>query len=334
MKARSVLRSVDKKVPSLTTQWSRIEGEKYTIIDSHIEEYPLFHLFNKAHFIRHMLPKKGISLGKTTISHKTLSDLCENLLQEVYAKKRTFKDFTVLQRKNFSRKHKCGLLVVKFKEYPFVVKLFMENPKSIVNYWWKGFEPIFFWHMGHGAGRFFTGFPRIRNREEIVRRIQANPFKDIAIHIPRKWFWEPKNNPYIKITGNSIGGKVKIETEVPSVYAIIADAIDLSAETNTISSHQKHNLAMALCNHLGFIIDPHTTNYVFTKDPNLEKLQITIIDTEYCPAMVGLKKKRYFESHFEWYTYLVGKCIKDIFGKNKEERELAYLEKNEFIFKY
>lgn len=325
--------------PCVTTQWAhQSTSEPCTISDAHIEKYPLFGVFNRTHFDAHKFSDNMINYQINGVWHSvsshTLSSLCEQLVTEVMAKKRHFTHFTILQKKNFSRRHLCGLLVVKFKDYPFVVKLFVENPESLTNYWCKGFEPIFFWNMGKGAGRHVCGLTRIQNRQTVLEQLAQTPFARADIHIPRKWFWEPQHNNYIKITGTHIGpSQETCTTELPGIYAIIADYIHIK-DNSKLTRQEKNDLAIALCNHLDFIIDPHANNYIFTVDQVRNRLQITLIDTEYFPMMVGLKEKRKFSSHFDCYTYLVEKCISDTFYQSKPMRIHSATQENEFLLHY
>lgn len=335
---RSSWRKKLENTPTITTQWhTDFDKKSYTISDPHIEKYPLFTIFNKDHFEEHKIPDGFLPYtvnGKTEyVDTAILTALCEELVQEVTAKKRKFTHFKILQKKNFNRRHMCGLLVVKFNDYPFVVKLFIENPRSLINYWCKGFEPIFFWNMGNGAGRHVCGLTRIGNQAIIKNRLYHAPFELATIDIPRKWFWEPANNNYITVQGTNIG--IHHETctaELPGIYAIIADYINIQDNT-TLSTKEKKYISMQLCNHLDLIIDPHANNYLFHMD-TAQKLHITLIDTEYFPVMVGLKKRKKFESYFEWYTYLIEKCIQDTFYQPKYLRVQACAQENELLFQY
>lgn len=334
---RSPLRAKENNSPTITVQWAnKPHGKAHTITDSHIEEYPLFTLFDQQRFNASLLPSGPIAYRDNptrTVDGRTLSALCEGLIKEVLQKKKKFKHFIVLQNKNFSRRHKCGLLVLKFKDYPFVVKLFVEDPKTFINYWWKGFEPVFFWNMGRGAGRHLSGLTRIDNKKNIEKQLAVNPFKDITVETPNKWFWVPRNNRYIQIDGTNIGNGKRLSTQLPSVYAVIADAIDTNNETD-LSAEQCKQLSIELCNHLDLTIDPHATNFIFKQAKQPDKVKIIVIDTEYFPIMVGLKEKIKFKTYEEWYLFLSGKCFKDIFFRTKDERQFSYLEPNELAFQH
>ena len=81
------------------------------------------------------------------------------LMEELKKGERTFTDFTILQCKDYNFKKGFGLLIVKFNNFPFVVKLFVETPASFINPFDKGNEPIFFFFMGGGVNRHLQGLP-------------------------------------------------------------------------------------------------------------------------------------------------------------------------------
>jgi len=335
---RSAWRKKLENTPTITTRWTQGKDQRsYTIADSHIEKYPLFTIFDQTHFNQNKIPQGFLVYHVDGIAHHVdstiLMTLCEQLAQEVTAKKRKFTHFKILQKKNFNRRHMCGLLVVKFNDYPFVVKLFIENPQSLINYWCKGFEPIFFWNMGNGAGRHICGLTRIGNQTIIKNRLACAPFPLATIDIPRKWFWEPKKNNYINIDGINIGmNDETCHTQLPGMYAIIADYIAIHDNTALLPDDKKY-ISMSLCNHLDLIIDPHANNYMFNSDAS-NTLHITLIDTEYFPVMVGLKKRKKFETHFDWYAYLIEKCVQDTFYQSKHIRTYSCMQPNELLFQF
>ena len=48
-----------------------------------------------------------------------------------------------------------------------------------------------------------------------------------------------------------------------------------------------------------------------------KKFTITLVDTEHFPTMVGVFSKKSFKNHNEWYVYLAGKCIFDMYLQTK-----------------
>src|SRR5579872_4696036 len=126
----------------------------------------------------------------------------------------------------------------------------------------------------------------------------------------------PQNSENITIKGINIAD-YPLETTLPSVYAIVADAIETDKEI-PIDLKKKKRMVMQLCNDLQIYIDPHFNNYFFLQDKKLNKFKIVIVDTEHFPTMVGLKYKKHFRNHHAWYMYLASKCTYDMFFQTKQ----------------
>lgn len=321
--ARSIHRKSDPTVPRLTACWKGSK-RKYVRIDSHYEEYPIFAsaIYLDDMIKNHLLLSNKIIKSKTDsapICSATLNTLLEELVHEVFRKKRSFKHFSILQDKNFNRRKKCGLLVLKFNDYPLVVKLFIETPKTFINPYGKGFEPIFIHYMSGGTNRHVGGLPRIMNRKHILAWAEKNARWKNHIAIPRKWFWIPKNPMWIELKGNNIGNKHEVTTFLPGTYALVADYIN-TQEPETDFIDERSQIIMDLCNALDMFVDPHTNNFIIKKHPITGKPFVTIIDTEHFPTMIGLKEKTFFADHVSWITYMASKCLEDIYFRPKSLR--------------
>lgn len=320
---RSVQRPVDTHVPQITTYWDK-QSPHYTIKDSRLQEYPIFTITAEDSY-PYSLPNTPISFS-TNPSKKVMGtalkkDL-EHLLQEIYAGNTSFTRFEILSKLdfNFHKEKLCGFIVLKHKWYPFVVKLSIERPETFVNPFCKGLVPICFFFMAGGSNRYMTGLTRIINAHNIQKTIATHPTWQNLVHIPRKWFWMPENPTFFHVVGKNIGkSKQEITTTLPSIYAIIADAIDITHQTS-LSTHTKNGLIIRLCNDLNLMIDPHENNFIFQINPITKQLSIIIIDTEHFPTMVGIKQKQHFTSHIDFYLSLAKKCTHDIFFCSKYER--------------
>lgn len=313
--SRTIYRPVDPLMPEITVRW---EGDTngYTLKKYHLE-YPLFELFDPHDFKKHLLPETPIASRydeKLLIEPRVLQNLIENLLAEIKVGKKSFTDFTVLQSKDYNFKKGRGLLIAKFKEYPFVVKLFVETPDSFVSPFDKGMEPIFFFFMGGGVNRHLTGFTRIKNREIIKQRIAQSPWAG-QVDIPRKWHWVPSGTRWIEIEGKNIGNKEHQRVSFPGTYCIIADAIQAERNLSLLNEDDK-KLALEICNYLNLWIDPHMKNFMFEKGSG----KFVIVDTEHFPSAVGLRHKVSFDSYSTWYLHLAGKCWQDAFMQSKSQR--------------
>lgn len=317
---RSVHRPKDPLMPEIVTSWKE-DTSTFTLRNSYLGEYPFFKLYNENYFKKYYLPDDSITSRydeKKESSGSIMKKEIQELLKELHQHKTTFKYFVLLQDKDFNYKKVCGLLVVKFKNHPFVLKLFMETPESLTNPYNKGFEPVFFFFMGNGVSRHMSGFTRIRNRELVLEKIKSDQKWSSRIDIPRKWFWIPPENRPIVINGKNIGPHATISTEIPGTYCIIADAIQ-SERKFSISEFKDRSLALELCNDLDLLIDPHIKNFMEEKKTK----KLVIVDTEHFPTVVGLKEDKKFKSYLEWYFYLVSKCGRDMFFKTKKERRAA-----------
>jgi hypothetical protein len=321
---RHPFRLPNPSIPQVTAQWAD-GSHSFTITNRNIRYYPMF-AFDITHFIPYLLPHDAISFRsdpKQSVDGTLLATLIQDGMEEILhikkkrKRKKVLQHFFLLQDKNFNYKRSCGLVVLAFKDYPFVVKLFIEQPTTILDFHATGIEPTFFFYMGGGSNRHLSGFTRLTNREFVAKRIEQFPAWKNHVELPRKWFWIPHEQKNIVITGKNIGGLPFIKTEIPSVYAIIADKIDFSQPTKTLSSTQKGDIIMQLCNDLELNIDPHAKNFAFTEDLVKNKFKISLVDTEHFPTMVGPIKQKQFKTHHQWYLYLAGKGFQDIYLTSK-----------------
>lgn len=313
---RSIYRPIDPHLPEIRVKWAG-DSQEYILKKYHLEEYTLFKLFDLDFFMKHMLPDGPISFRtdpKKSISRDTLTSLIDELLVEIKHGQRNFTHFTILQSKDYNFKKCNGLLIVKFNDYPFVVKLFIEKPESFVSPFDKGFEPIFFFFMAGGVNRHLTGFTRIKNRYIIEQRIAQSPWAP-NVDIPRKWHWVPSGAQWIEITGKNISHIKERSIKFPGTYCIIADAIDAERNLSLLNRDDK-KMAMELCNYLDVWIDPHMKNFMIEKGTG----KFVIVDTEHFPTVVGLREKITFNSYTDWYLYLAGKCWRNAFMQTKWER--------------
>jgi len=314
---RSVYRIKKSKLPSLTAYLNKNKEEKYCRSDSHWLYKPLFKTFNERYFFKHLLPNNYIPSLKNPFPTSTqeLKDQIEGLLLEVKAKKKKYTNFTLLQNKDFNPAYGNGLLILKFNDYPYVLKLFIETPKSFICPWNKGREQIFLFYLGGGINRHLSGLTRIKNLYAVRKKIKKHKLWKNRIVTPNKWHWIPKNPEWIHLKGVDIGPLKKASTRIPATYGIIADYIENNGSFS-LSNNLHRKIALKLCNDLNMIIDPHITNFFIDK----KNKQIAIVDTEHFPTIVGIKENVKFNNYIEWYLYLAGKCLKDLYFRTKVER--------------
>jgi len=289
-------------------------------------EYPIFTAFNEQFFYKNLLPTMAIPSRANPaemINCYHINKLIHELLKEIDKHKKEYTHFTIIRDRNFNHRQKCGLLILKFKDYPLVLKLFMETPKSFIDPYCKGFENQFFFYMSGGNNRHIAGLTRIKNLELVSEQINNHPrWKDIII-MPRKWYWLPQKPRWMEIKGINIGEHEQITTIMPSTYAIIADELNVTEELHILTSQEKSELIMQLCMDLRLFVDPHADNFIIKYRPTENDYTISIVDTEHFPSMVGLKEEPFFNNHMEWYIYLAAKFFQDAFLQTKQSRQKA-----------
>lgn len=321
---RSIFRPDDPYVPILNVQWQDSDIV-HTLRDYHLQEYPLFHTYDAQHFHTHLLPEGPIAYRhdpSQTVDGKILSDLIEQLVEDLLAERKhparaikDFEHFTILKKRDFVWKNSTGCLIVKFKDYPFIVKLFRETPKSFVSPFDKGFEPTCFFLMG-SANRHISGLTRIKNLEIVQQQIeQSDAWRDI-IAFPRKWYWQPKENRMFKLTGERIGtSNTTLTAQYPAVYAVVVDAIDIE-RVFSLTSAQDRKVALSVSKYLNSFIDAHINNFVQERGTG----KTIIIDTEHFPTVVGLRKELPGQGYVSWYGRLAFKRVKDTYCQTKYKR--------------
>lgn len=318
--SRSPFRPRDPYVPTITTEWGkRLPGEKiYSLTDSHLEFYPLFKTFDLEHVKKHSLPNGPITYRnkpEKTIEGKELRKDIAGLFEEIRAHKKQFTHFEILKKRDFNSRKQSGLLVVKSKKHPFVVKLFMETPRSFIRPYNKGFEPNCIFVIGGGATRHLLGFTRIKNANVLQSRLEESPYWSSRLTLPRKWFWIPEKYRWIRLDGYRIGNHKHITIKMPAIYAVIADYIDGEREFS-LSSKEDRRTAVDISNYFLCRLDPHINNFLIERKTK----KIAIIDTEHFPTLAGFKQRPRMTTYTSWYLHLFTKYLNNRFGRTKTER--------------
>lgn len=314
---RSPHRPEQASLPYIVTYYNNTPQDRHILRDSHLQEHTFFRVYNHEYLKEHCLPEnfiEAINVTQSVDCQQLRSDIDE-LVKEVMACRKEYTHFTILQNRDFNRKKKWGLLVVKSKKYPIVVKLFIEDPIGLVNPYRKGAVPTFFFFMGGGINRHLAGFTRIRNRDIVQEKINSNPRWQSKIKLPRKWFLMPSQSRWITIEGGNMSKDEILKTQIPSIYCIIADAIE-PERMFSLSNPYDREIAMDICNDLGHIIDGNISNFMIEK-----KTGITyIIDTEHFPSNVGFKTAPIFSNYVEWYLQMINNAASSMFFRTKDER--------------
>jgi hypothetical protein len=354
---RNYFRGIDPAIPYIEVQWAdqtahQSEQAKYleanpnyTLRDSHLKERPLFHTFDRIYFEQKLLPRGPIpyrnspqkkltnnnsSSTTESVLGETLSAQVENLLHELHelnklSKKermRIFKtyftDFTILKSNEFYFKSFSGLIIAKFKKYPFVVKLLIEKPASITMPYNRGIYSMGIFTLS-GTVRHTIGFSRIINSENIMAKAATHPRWKDRLTLPKKWFWLPKNPSWLKITGHNIGIHGTQSIEVPAIYAVIAEEINCS-DTNCKPNPRE---CLEVSNFLQCATDPNYSNFRIEDSTG----KLAIIDTESFPLLMGLDAEqiRPFKSYKGFYSRVTIRFVHRKLFQDKRARR-----KNQF----
>lgn len=317
---RSVFRSLEPNLPTLTVCFENNALSTCMLQESHLEQWPLFHTFDHDNFMANMLPEGPINFRydpQQTITGKKLGELIMTALEEIKQNKKNFSHFTVLKKKDF--RDTVGLIILKFNDYPFVAKIFIETPDSLTTSWEKGFESTCFFFMGGGMNRHLAGFTRIKNLHNLRTDIVHHPYWKDRVQFPRKWFWTPPQVSWLELRGSNIGNG-NAYAKIPSVYVIVADYINIK-KTFTLKSMHDRRTAFALSSFFESAIDSHINNFVEEQGTG----NIVILDTEHFPTMVGMRYKPKSKSYLQWYTHLSTKMLHDLFGRHKLKRKQIQL---------
>lgn len=307
---RSVHRPHDPYMPVMTTHWSDTPEKTYLLKNSHIEP-TIFNIYDHDYFEEHRLPTRIPTRHDlhTSLDTTQLIEDLEQVVAQLSASKKKIKKldhFIILKQRDYNYVKHTGLMVIRHKEFPFVVKLFMETPNNFVKPFNRGVEECAFFVMGGGMSRYLAGFTRIPNREIINDRIENNRYWKTLIDTPRKWYWRPAQVRYFDVLGDNIGDKPQAMS-LPGIYAIICDTIE-SDGYFTLLKRKDREIAISITEFLGMRIDPHINNFIIEKDSK----KIVIIDTEHFPTLIGIKD--YFKIN-DFMTYYMRLAFK--FFNNK-----------------
>lgn len=329
---RSIFRPHGEEIPHLAVRWvpqedqsdDDIDDQVYHLYHANLEANAVFEQFDKKYLMARALPDTQILArdGVTQVPGiiiKIHLDEVTHEIQDSVVQKKEYANWKVLKNSNFNAITHAGVIVLKHKQYPIVVKLFMETPSTFVNPFSKGFEPSFFFLMGGGASRFLSGFNRIKNAEKVTKIVAESDLWRDKIAIPKKWFWTPLDAPWFEVRGDYMAPQ-QLVTQFPSVYAVVCQAIT-AKRTFEITNQQERRTAIQLFHLFKNRIDPHIDNFMWEEGTG----KIVIIDTEFFPYIVGFRRPLgpdEVKNYAGWYKGLAIKCLHDGFFRTKQERML------------
>jgi len=302
--------------PAFEKSWSYLKNDptfsqKCSLRSSFLRRR-VFERFDKKFFYENYLPMGPLQFRKKTGSVETsvISHLAEKFVEEIKTGKKEFTDVVILKDRDFNYKSLAGLIIVKFKEYPFVLKLSIEHPHTMVQPYSKSFESTGQFIIG-GNLRHLSNFTRITNLKRIKEILKNKPIYRNKIFFPRKWYWKPNKCHDLKIVWKC--NDQQEEIFIPSIYAVISDFI----QTDKIQPQQELNkLAMRVAIDTGFLIDPHAGNFVIEQQPR----QCVLLDTEDFRIMVGLNQSMKAENYANWYLELMSNALQTYCCRSRQER--------------
>jgi hypothetical protein len=307
--ARNVYRVKEKNIPVLQVKYTNQNDSEAEILHSNfLRESPTFHTFKYNQFFQNLFPSY-VSVNSKIITSEEINQQIENLLVELYKGKKQFTNFTKL-KVDFNYFKNYGFLILKFKELPLVLKLFLETPYGLTHPYKKGFQERGMFTMG-GSNRYLLGFSRIPNKNN-VRKIldKSEKWKDVTM--PNKWTWLPKDLKWLQIDGCNIGGKEHQQIKTPATYAIICEEA-VADGTKVKNSTTKY---LQLCTDLKYFIDPRSINYIIKDE------KFIMLDTEHFPTLIGAKRKvNPSHTYSSWYVKIGGIYLKAGFLSSKRERK-------------
>ena len=97
------------------------------------------------------------------------------------------------------------------------------------------------------------------NLKYLTAKIATMPQWKDRIIFPRKWFWQPKNNRWFEVSGANFLQEPNLITQLPEVYAIVADEIVCHKRLSQIRKTHGRTI-FKLCQEFKFHIDPNLKN--------------------------------------------------------------------------
>lgn len=324
MADRSIFRP-NNECPTITCCWE--DGtDSHSLKDWSIQPGPLVNMYNKQYIQEHLLPVKTIEplhADGASIDGKEVNEICQQLYNEILQDAKQYTDCTILKNNDLQVSDKSGLVIVKSNKQPVVIKLFMEAPKTLTHpYRGRRFDMNMIF-MVSGNWRYTLGFSRVQTAE-LTRRYLAGTEFATRVTIPRKWFWIPDNVPWIKITIHNVGQYQDHVIMLPSIYAIVCDAIEVDEDKEVPLKE-----SFALCKSVNFMLDPNKKNFIVEKHTG----KIGVIDTENFRAVMHLNRPLHTKNnHIQWYIHLAGNAFRNKFCFHKEARKQRQREQLQIYF--
>lgn len=304
--------------PCLAKSWmtaSQTEyspNQSYYLLNNFLRLKPIKNGFDAQFFQQNYLPQDLIHFRDHSgiVQTSTLSKLANEVIEAIKMGQRDFKHFKILKDRDFNYATLSGLLVLKYKDYPFVIKISIEHPHTIIKPFSKSYEAAGMFVVG-GNLRHLSNFTRIMNLKRIQKILFHNPFYIQNIDFPRKWYWLPDCSYDLKIEW-SCNHKHDV-ISIPSIYAVISDFIETESQQ---PQNELNKLSMKVARDVGFLIDPHAGNMVVEKNTR----KYILLDTEDFRLMTGLSASMNANKYIGWWIEMIGTSAKTCFLRTKKQR--------------
>jgi hypothetical protein len=300
-------------VSSIVVGW-KSDWVRYRLSSHHLNP-ELFEVYDPDYLEQHRLPKGPISFRyhpEQSVLAEDLQKEVEIIVAQVTDKSFPLKNLCKLKDAEFNESLREGFLIIKMEKYPFVVKLFITSPKSFVHPM-KITMMSALYFLVLKLNRHLFGLTRIRNRNLVMKKLQENSFWKSRVDAPRKWFWVAENSQSIVIATHFAQHPDRV-IEIPSIYAIIEDAIDFSSHLS-LWKERDRKLSLHLCNFLHHQVDSHPNSFVYEKETN----KVVILDTEELPVVIKFfSRKVRFRSYMTLAVFAGFLCVENLLGIEDE----------------
>lgn len=327
--SRSIHREPNPTIPYITvkssnTQYEQLAGKKKSkktktnkFQSKFLRLKTLKKPFKNSNFKKYMLPNGNIKFrkGDQSVNSAILKAHNEHVLQEILKGHKQFTHFTVIADEAFNYNNISGFIVLKNKQYPFVLKLFIEHPHTFVDPLNKGIKASLLF-VFNGNMRHLSGFTRIHNLHVAKKALSKDPEYRYYIDFPRKWFWLPQSKPFLIIDWHDQYYKHHETIKIPAIYGIVCDFIEIDKKIQQKEIHTLRQISVDIGNYLHNIIDSNVDNFVPEKNSN----KIVIVDTEHFPTMIGLEKEMNANGYIQWYIELAAKHLRTTLLRPKQQR--------------
>jgi len=189
-----------------------------------------------------------------------------------------------------------GMLIVRLRDHPFVVKLFIASHDTLVRpYSWESF---FFMRMNGGISRHIAGLTRLTTNQSLQQFFKQHRTSYPDVTVPRIWSWIPSDTSKLTVQLEEHGATY--HASLPSVYAFVYDHIRY-----TENAHAPQSLVFDMFQDTDNMFDPHQGNCVIDTQTH----EHVILDTEHFPTIVGFEKPLYTRSYPYWYVTMALQCL-------------------------